>query len=195
MSVRLGMFKLIKVLVVSVTLTLGWVSAVLSDYLVFYGFSGTVENHENPSAVAVKYKYDGQTPLKEALVKFFDGPTDTETEATGALRVFDCASNALENGSTFDCGSNDVFKSVGIKDGLAHIELTGVPSAPASALWSAFDIPLKMTVTQFSDVIDYKLYVESNEVTGLEWGLGCEKLCFRIPKNEKELKKMLEDQF
>ena len=154
-----------------------------------------MENHENPSAIAVKYEYYGQTPLKEALVKFFDGPTNIETEATGAIKVFDCASNAIESGPTYECGSKDVFKSVRIEDGVAHIELSGVPSAPARALWSAFDIPLKMTVTQFSNVIEYKIYVESNEVTGLDWGLGCDSLCLRIPKNEEELKLMLENQF
>ncbi|MFL2767097.1 MAG: hypothetical protein ACJ0DF_13590 [Paracoccaceae bacterium] len=42
------------------------------SYLVFYSYDGTV-NLGRDTAIAIRYEYDGPSPLKEALTKFFDG--------------------------------------------------------------------------------------------------------------------------
>ena len=99
------------------------------SYFVFYSYDGTV-NLGNDTAIAIQYEYDGPSPLKEALIKYFDGPTDLEKELTGAQTYFKCSFDSV---SYFNCGATEVFKSVKIENSIAYIELAGVPAAAASA--------------------------------------------------------------
>lgn len=190
------MRSILKYVIVSSLITCGFsYKSLATEYKVFYGYEGTVTHYKNPSAVAITYEYDGPRPLIAALVKFFNGPTPFEMENTGSIQVFDCASRVFEVGPTYKCGADDVFKSVRVENGIAHIELLGVPSAPTSGQWTAFRIPFEMTVTQFHDVMGYQLYVAGQQIKGLDWGLGCDDLlCFRIPATAEDLHSLLKGQ-
>ena len=179
----------------TLTIALTWISACAADLLVFYGYPGTVHNFENPTSIAIEYEYDGTTPLNEALIRFFNGPSETETNVTGATQGIECVKNIVDDSPIHQCGADEIFSSVNLVNGTAVIELNGVPSAPTSGQWIAFLTPLRLTVSQFPGVSDFKLIVMGKEVTGLDWGFGCNSICFRFPETAKELDEMLKDQF
>ena len=152
-------------------------------YFVFHSYGGTVDNYNNDTAIAIRYEYDGPSPLKKALIKFFDGPTDFEKETTGAQTPFKCSYDGV---SFFKCGASEVFKSVKIKNNTAYIELAGVPAAAASGEWMAFSVPFSLTVKQFPKVSDF-MYV----VHGVEFkygGEGCSEMCFLLLENTQQVK-------
>ena len=171
------------------------ISPCAADVLVFYGYPGTVNNFENPTSIAIEYEYDGATPLNEALVRFFNGPSAAETNLTVATQVIECATSNVDDSPIYQCGADEIFSSVNLVNGTAFIELNGVPSAPTSGQWIAFLTPLRLTVSQFPDVSDFKFIVMGQEVTGLDWGFGCTSVCFRFPETTNELDEMLRDQF
>ena len=186
---------MVKCFLISLAIVVCIVPRAFADFLVFHANRGTVANYENPTALAIKHQYAGKSPLKEALTKFFDGPTEFESENAGAIKAFRCINSRLNDGTSYGCGASDVFESVRIIDGIAHIDLLGVPAAPTSGAWMAFDIPFMLTVTQFSNVSGYEFYVNGRSVTGLDWGFGCEALCFHIPNDHSELDEMIKNQF
>ena len=188
-----AMLKLLQRIVLGRSVVLGiGAQSVAADYFVYYGYGGTVMHFANPSAIAIKYRYDDISPLKSSLTKFFDGPTEAEALETGAHSVFDCTNGSVP----YRCYASEIFESVRIEGRIAHINLSGVPSAPTSSQWDAFTIPFNLTVTQFPNVDGYQLYVQNRVVTGLDWGFECQKrLCFRIPSSEADLDEMIEGQF
>ena len=149
-------------------------------YIVFYNHEGTI-NYQ--SAVAIRYEYDGPSPLKEALTKFFDGPTDVEKELTGAQNSFKCSYNGV---NYFKCGASEVFKSVKIKNNIAYIELAGVPAAATNGQWEEFFIPFRYTVTQFPTVSDFMYVVHGVELDFASE--GCSEMCFLFLENSQEVK-------
>ena len=139
---------------------------------------------ENKTAVAVQYEYDGPSPLKEALTKFFNGPTDREIEATGVSKPFKCSYDGV---SYFECGAAEVFKSVKIENSITYIELAGVPAAAASAEWMAFIVPFSLTVKQFPTVSDFMFVVHGIELPLPGAFEGCSMCCLFL-ENSQEVK-------
>ena len=139
---------------------------------------------ENKTAVAVQYEYDGSSPLKEALTKFFNGPTDREIEATGVSKPFKCSYDGV---SYFECGAAEVFKSIKIKNNIAYVELAAVPAAATSGQWMTFSVPFSLTIKQFPTVSDF-MYV----VHGIEFNAGpfegCSEMCFLFVEDSQAVK-------
>ena len=154
------------------------------SYFVFHSYEGTV-NLGNDTAIAIRYEYDGQSPLKEALTKFFDGPTDLEKELTGAQTYFKCSFDSV---SYFNCGATEVFKSVKIENSIAYIELAGVPAAAASAEWMAFIVPFSLTVKQFPTVSDFMFVVHGIELPLPGAFEGCSEMCILLLENTQQVK-------
>ena len=176
-------------LIIALLKMLGFASSVhAGGYFVFYPYDGTINNFSNPTAVAIRYNYDGATPLKASLIKFFDGPSAKEIERAGGMTPFRCRDS--EKNIYVECGSSKVFKSVYLENGTAYIELLGAPGAPTSAFWNSFIIPFRLTVTQFPNVSDFKWVVMGREYFG---GLDlCTETCFVFPKSRSELDELIE---
>lgn len=154
------------------------------DYFVFFPYSGTINSN---AAVAIQYDYDGPSPVHEALTKFFDGPSEGEAVDAEIFKPFQCAHDDF---IFFDCGAADIFKSVRIENGIAYIELLGVPMAATSAQTTSFIRPLRFTVTQFPNVTDFKFVLR-----GIEFDIireGCPVMCFLFGLSEDQVNDWLE---
>lgn len=157
-------------------------SVAAAEYFVFYSGAGTVANSTNPTAIAIQYEYDGPSPLRSALIKFFNGPSDDEAAYTGAIKPFQCDFGDF---TLADCSAADVFKSVRIENETAYIEFLGMPVASTSGYWMGFIVPLKLTVTQFSNVSDLKFVVMGVELDSA--GEGCPTMCFTFGWTAEEI--------
>ena len=144
---------------------------------------------ENDTAVAIRYDYDGPSPLKEALTKFFDGPTDLEKEMTGIRKTHACEGY---DGKIFECGSSEILKSVRIENGIAYIDLSGVPGTWTSGETMEFAVPLRLTVTQFPSVNEMRLVVLGHEVGYTDSGCmdHSKSVCFELVESIHELKEL-----
>lgn len=182
-----------KLPVLTVIIAWCWINSCAADVLVFYGFDGTMHNFENPAAIAIKYEYDGPTPLKEALTRFFNGPSEAEIGDTGAVRVIECAKSNVGKSSKNHCEADEIFFSVNLVNGTAFIELKGVPYTPTNGQWTIFATPLGLTVKQFPGVSDFKFVVMGREVEVLDWANGCNRVCFWVPETAQELDEILEN--
>ena len=122
--------------------------------------------------------------MKSALIKFFDGPTEDEARDTPAFKPFECD---FGDSILVGCSASDVFKSVRIENGVAYIELLGVPVAATSAYVMGFLVPLSLTVSQFSNVDDFKFVVKGVEFEPY-FPEGCPRLCFTFGWTVEDLK-------
>ena len=174
------------------------------EYFVFYSYdfnkmgilidrNSTDRAYKNKAAIAIRYEYDGPSPLKEALIKYFDGPTEFEIEATGARKAHACYSD--DGTFSVECGASKIFKSVRIENRVAYVELSRVPGAYSLYDFMVFEIPLWLTATQFPSVDDVQIVVSGHNVGSTE--IGCRDnfapVCFDGPYDVESLKGIIED--
>ena len=134
--------------------------------------------------------------LREALVKFFDGPSE-EAKAYGAFKPFKCTAElewTNDEDAFYDCGSNELLGSIRIKNGTAIIEIKGLPNAPTSGGWEGFWDSLELTVTQFKTVDDIEFIYRGYRVSGGD-STSCNQVCFVMLDNDKPLTYKLLERF